>query len=66
MSQSPIASHAITPTSLLDEVMDVFQRGESALFADLARATWSPQATLATLTGSLSEDHQRGQDRGLA
>lgn len=44
----------VTPTSLIDEVMGVFMRGENALFADLARTAWQPQATLASLTGSLA------------
>jgi hypothetical protein len=66
MSHRPLADRAVTATSLLDEVMDTFQRGESALFADLARATWSPQATLASLTGSLSRDHQHSNDGRLA
>lgn len=44
----------VTPTSLIDEVMGVFMRGENALFADLARTAWQPQATLASLAGSLA------------
>lgn len=58
-SASP-ARIQVTPTSLIDEVMGVLARGESALFADLAQAAWGPQATLGSLTGSLAVD--RGAD----
>lgn len=43
----------VTPTSLIDEVLGVLARGEPALFADLAKTAWHPQATLASLAGSL-------------
>ena len=43
----------VTPTRLIDEVLGVLARGEPALFADLAKAAWHPQATLASLAGSL-------------
>jgi hypothetical protein len=56
----------LTPTSLIDEVMSIFARGEYALFADSARATWSPQTTLATLTGSLNGDGEVPDDRNVA
>jgi hypothetical protein len=46
------ATPQLTATSLIDEVMGVLARGEAALFADLAQAAWSPQATLASLAGS--------------
>jgi hypothetical protein len=55
MSLNIPARPPLTPTSLIDEVMSIFARGEKALFRDLAEATWSPQATLATLTGSSCE-----------
>jgi len=59
MSRKP-APTAVTPTSLIDEMMDHFQRGEASLFADLARATWGPQTRLAAITGSLnSADNER-------
>ena len=62
MSHKP-APTAVTPASLIDEVMDHFQRGEASLFADLARATWGPQMTLAAITGSLNT---AGNERAAA
>lgn len=51
MSDIPVnnADRAPTATGLIEEVIDIFQRGENALFADLAHMTWTPQATLAVL-----------------
>ena len=52
----------VTPTSIIDEVMGLFQRGEDALFAELAQATWGPQATLAALAGSARRDSAATRD----
>ena len=57
---------SLTPTTLLDEVMSVLAQGEDALFADLARRTWDPRATLADLTGTLSSDGRASQLREAA
>ena len=57
---------SLTPTTLIDEVMSVLSRGEGALFAELAHATWSPQATLAGLTGTLGRDPQSSDARDAA
>jgi hypothetical protein len=43
---------ALTPTTLLDEVMSIFARGKDELFADLARSTFRPDDALAALTGT--------------
>lgn len=58
--------HALTPTTLIDEVMGVLARGETALFADLAQAAWQPQTTLAALTGSLAAGCGRNEQRDSA
>lgn len=58
--------HAVTPTSLIDEVFGLLQRGEDALFDDLAHATWSPQATLSALTGSHNASGRIAGERDVA
>lgn len=49
---SNVTDPRVTPTSLIDEVIGVLARGETAPFADLAHAAWQPQATLGSLAGS--------------
>ena len=56
----------VTPASLIDEVMDLFARGERALFADLAQAAWQPHATLASLTSSRPIAHAASNRRDAA
>ena len=56
----------ITPTSLIDEVIGVLARGEASLFTDLAHAAWQPQATLASLAGSLPGDRDLADQRDAA
>lgn len=56
----------VTPTSLIDEVLDVLARGEAARFADLARTAWQPQATLASLAGSLPTGSSLADQRDAA
>jgi hypothetical protein len=39
MSRNTASQQALTPTSLIDEVMDIFMRAEYSLFADMDYAT---------------------------
>lgn len=66
MPHTTTARSNLTPASLIDEVMGVLARGESALFADLANAAWQPQATLASLAGSLPGRDQSSTQRDVA
>lgn len=61
MSPNIAPQPRITQTSLVDEVMSILRRGESALFNDLARATWDSHATLGDLTGTLRSENQMSQ-----
>ena len=60
------AKTRVTPTSLIDEVMDVLARGETALYADLAEVAWQSHATLASLTCSLPTGRNGSDQRDAA
>jgi hypothetical protein len=66
MSHNTTPRPHATQISLLDEVMSILGRGESALFNDLARATWDQHATLADLTGTLRSEANHSPMRAAA